>query len=119
MKENADAYFGDDSNNNRRRSSGDVSTNSAPESYRVEDDPFVWENFRREQAEKRETFRKVQRDSNNGGYPQPEPKRSRDNSGQEWRDDWWRANDGDSSGPAVLRGAVEEAMITTMRRMSL
>ena len=54
MKENADAYFGDDSNNNRRRSSGDVSPNSAPESYRVEDDPFVWENFRREQAEKRE-----------------------------------------------------------------
>ena len=106
MKDNADAYFGDDikntsDKNNRRYSSGGASSaSSATESYRVEDDPFVWEKFRREQEEKRNKYRKGEQwERDNGGHPQPERQRSSDNTGQEWEDDWWRADNAGSGGP--------------------
>lgn len=113
MKNNADAYFGGDSNGKSSSSSDSgsdsgggrkYSSGGQREAYRVEDDPFVWDKFRREQEDKRRKYDEDKRSRDSEYNPEPQRQKSDDNSGQDWSDDWWKAGGG-SSGDGPRRPA--------------
>lgn len=111
LKKNADTFFSDNSAG-RRYHTGDSSGSSTRDggggdgggdTYRVEDDPFVWSQFRKEQEEQRERYRQAQRERDRSSAYEPQRQRSADNQGEEWADDWWKS----ASAAAAAAGGGE------------
>lgn len=110
LKQNADNIYGSGSSSSSSSSSASSSSSSSSswsydqrhdETYRPEDDPFVWDKFRKESAQKRAAKHREDKDAEDP-YRQPQRQKSADNNGEDWDDEWWkrdRQESGNADGP--------------------